>query len=71
MLLTGATNTNSSFTGVDFLVIDFENGYGELVDSLINESESAIGYNFLNYNVESLETDVTSLEVMDRRCSNW
>ena len=54
MLLQGQQTQTAPFTGVDFLVIDIENGYGELVDSLIDESESATGYNFLNYNVESL-----------------
>ena len=52
------------YENVDFLVIDIENGYGELLDSLIDERESATGYNFLNYNVESLGADVESIDIL-------
>ena len=52
------------YENVDFLVIDIENGYDELVASLIDDRESATGYNFLNYNVESLGVDVVSIDIL-------
>ena len=52
------------YENVDFLVIDIENGYDELVASLIYDSEFATGYNFLNYNVESLGADVVSIDIL-------
>ena len=55
--------TSTSLQGVDFLVIDFENGIGELRSSLIDRS-SAVGYNFVNYNVESLGVDLSSIDVI-------
>ena len=56
--------TDEQFANVDFIVIDFENGIDELRNSLINHDSSANGFNFVNYNVESLETDITSIEVI-------
>jgi hypothetical protein len=53
----------SQFNAVDFIVIDFPNGIGELRNSLIDHS-SANGYNFVNYNVESFEADIASIEVI-------
>ena len=48
--------TRRSFEGIDFLVIDFDDNLGALQDSLIDDSsKTTVGYNFLNYNVESLE----------------
>ena len=67
--VTGHTTANDdSYENVDFLVIDIENGYGELLESLIDTRDSvtgsAIGYNFLNYNVESLGADVVSIDIL-------
>ena len=53
-----------SLTDLDFIVIDFENGYPELLNSLINTDAGATGYNFLNYNFESLDADVESIVIM-------
>ena len=55
---------DTQFTAIDFIVIDFENGIDELRNSLIDHS-SAVGHNFVNYNVESFETDITSIEVLN------
>ena len=49
--------------GVDFLVIDFDSTLESLQDSLIDTS-SAVGYNFLNYNVESLNGTITGIEIL-------
>ena len=61
---TGITDDTISLAGLDFIVIDFENGYPELLNSLIDERTGATGYNFLNYNFESLETDVASIQIV-------
>ena len=61
--LTDETAVTSQFTAIDFIVIDFPNGIDELRNSLIDHS-SAVGHNFVNYNVESFETDITSIEVI-------
>ena len=56
--------TAGSFTS-SVLVIDFGDNVEELRNSLINDTDSsATGYNFLNFNVESLKTDVRSVEIM-------
>ena len=64
--LTDLTNVAGAtpYGNVDFLVIDIENGYDELVGSLIDTRNSATGYNFLNYNVESLGVDVVSIDIL-------
>ena len=64
--LTDLTNVAGAtpYENVDFLVIDIENGYDELVGSLIDTRDSATGYNFLNYNVESLGVDVVSIDIL-------
>ena len=49
--------------GVDFLVIDFDSTLESLQDRLIDQS-SAVGHNFLNYNVESLSGTITGLEIL-------
>ena len=51
------------YENVAFLVIDIEDGYGKLLESLINE-QTETGYNFLNYNVESLKADITSIDIL-------
>ena len=58
--------TDDSYSNVDFLVIDIENGYEELLKSLINVNGTvpATGYNFINYNVKSLDADVTSIDIL-------
>ena len=55
---------DNPYENVGFLVIDIENGYDELVGSLIDTRDSATGYNFLNYNVESLGVDVVSIDIL-------
>ena len=56
---------NGSFMEADFLVIDFDDNLGALQDSLIDDSsDSAVGYNFLNYDVRSLGVSPTSLEIL-------
>ena len=56
---------NSSFMEADFLVIDFDDNLGALQDSLIGDpAKTTVGYNFLNYNVESLGATPTSLEIL-------
>ena len=62
-VLTDETAVASQFTAIDFIVIDFKDGIDELRNSLIDRS-SAVGHNFVNYNVESFETDITSIEVI-------
>ena len=59
-----AQEGGSPYENVDFLVIDIENGYGELLDSLIDKRGSKTGYNFLNYNVESLGANVESIDIL-------
>ena len=65
-----ATSTNvdsdaENLNAVNSIVIDFENGVGELQNSLINQDDpSFIGHNFINYNVESLETNLDSIDVL-------
>ena len=65
-----ATSTNvdsdaENLNAVNSIVIDFENGVGELRNSLINQDDpSFIGHNFINYNVESLETNLDSIDVL-------
>ena len=54
---------NGYFMEADFLVIDFDNNLGALQDSLIDDS-SAVGHNFLNYDVRSLGVSPTSLEIL-------
>ena len=61
---TDITGNTTSLTGLDFIVIDFENGYPKLLDSLIDERTGATGYNFLNYNFESLKTNVASIQIV-------
>ena len=49
----------------NFIVIDFPNGYNELLDSLINPHEmNSHGFNFLNYDVGSLSGTAESLVIM-------
>ena len=51
--------------GVDFLVIDFDSTLESLQDSLIGDpTETTIGFNFLNYNVESLNGTITGIEIL-------
>ena len=65
-----ATSTNvdsdaENLRAVDSIVIDFENGVGELQNSLINTNDTTfVGYNFLNYNVESLDADLISIQIL-------
>ena len=48
------------YTIVDFLVIDIEDGYGALLDSLIDESDiPPRGVNLINYDVGSLGEDIS------------
>ena len=62
--LTSVTGADP-YDNVDFLVIDIDNGYDALVDSLIDTRDgSEKGYNFLNYNVESLGVDVVSIDIL-------
>ena len=52
---------------VDYLVIDFGPNVEELRRSLINQNatiSTATGFNFLNYNIESLNGTATSLDVL-------
>ena len=60
--VTGTT----SYANVDYLVIDFDSNVGKLRNSLIDQRDdsAATGFNFLNYNVESLNGIVTSLDVL-------
>ena len=62
--VTGIADLTVSLTDLDFIVIDFENGYPELLNSLIDERADATGYNFLNYNFESLDADVESIVII-------
>ena len=64
--VTGDNTENDSYSNIDFLVIDIEDGYGELLKSLINVNGTvpAMGYNFINYNVKSLNADVTSIDIL-------
>ena len=56
---------SGSFMEADFLVIDFDDNLGALQESLIDDSsDSAVGYNFLNYDVRSLGVSPTSLEIL-------
>ena len=56
---------NGSFMQADFLVIDFDDNLGALQDSLIGDpAKTTVGYNFLNYNVESLGATPASLEIL-------
>ena len=56
---------NGSFVQADFLVIDFDDNLGALQDSLIGDPDkTTVGYNFLNYNVESLGATPTNLEIL-------
>ena len=57
------TMTYDRLNGVDFLVIDFDSTLESLQDSLIDKS-SSVGYNFLNYNVESLNGIITGIEIL-------
>ena len=71
-VLTGVTQfddepgmNNGSFMQADFLVIDFDNNLGALQDSLIGDpAKTTVGYNFLNYNVESLGATPSDLEIL-------
>ena len=52
--------TGDPYENVDFLVIDIEDGYGALLDSLIDESDiPPRGVNLINYDVGSLGEDVS------------
>ena len=52
------------YANIDFLVIDFEGGVNALRDTLIEHGSSEKGHNFINYNVESLDVNVQSIEVL-------
>ena len=58
-----ATN-DGPYANIDFLVIDFEDGVNALRDTLIEHGSSEKGHNFINYNVESLDVNVQSIEVL-------
>ena len=56
---------NDSFMQADFLVIDFGDNLKALQDSLINDPDKTfVGYNFLNYDVRSLNATPTNLEIL-------
>ena len=54
---------NSLYEDANYIVIDIQNGFGELKDTLIDNRYSETGYNFLNYNIESLGVDITSIDI--------
>ena len=54
-----------AYNGIDFLVIDFDDNLKALQDSLIGDpAKTTVGYNFLNYNVESLGATPSELEIL-------
>ena len=56
---------DKSYNNADYLVIDIEGGFAQLKDTLIDRSDDLeTGYNFLNYNVESLGADVVSIDIL-------
>ena len=55
----------NSHDGVDFLVIDIPARVNDLRDTLIDTSDDTEhGFNMLNYNVESLEVDLESIQII-------
>ena len=55
----------NSHDDVDFLVIDIPARVNDLRDTLIDTSDDTEhGFNMLNYNVESLEVDLESIEII-------
>ena len=55
---------DTSYKDANYIVIDIQNGFGELQDTLIDNRYSETGYNFLNYNIESLGVDITSIDIL-------
>ena len=55
---------DTSYKDANYIVIDITNGFGELQDTLIDNRYSKTGYNFLNYNIESLGVDITSIDIL-------
>ena len=55
-----------SHKGVDFLVIDIPARVNDLRDTLIDTSNATTehGFNMLNYNVESLDVDLESIQII-------
>ena len=55
---------DTSYKDANYIVIDIQNGFGGLQDTLIDNRYSETGYNFLNYNIESLGVDITSIDIL-------
>ena len=57
---------DTSYEDANYIVIDIQDGFGALQDTLIdrnNTLKTETGYNFLNYNIESLGVDITSIDI--------
>ena len=66
-VVTDGGENDNPYAKVDYLVIDFGPNVEELRRSLINQNatiSTATGFNFLNYNIESLNGTATSLDVL-------
>ena len=55
---------DTSHQDANYIVIDIQKGFGALQDTLIDNRYSETGYNFLNYNIESLGVDITSIDIL-------
>ena len=55
---------DTSYKDANYIVIDIQKGFGALQDTLIDNRYSETGYNFLNYNIESLGVDITSIDIL-------